>query len=109
MKPKTIEYYDWFKQVQPELCRLMGIDDEYFRDYHKIVGGDYKDFWHVYLTLFDIKGNDTFYEQFWDGSENNLSSDLVESEYGKWALLLIEALDKLHKEYGEELLIWISW
>lgn len=25
----------------------MGIDEKYFRDYHKIVGGEYLDLWHA--------------------------------------------------------------
>ena len=40
--------YDWF-ELQAELCKLMGISEDNFRDYHGIVGGDYKDFWHVCL------------------------------------------------------------
>lgn len=38
--------YDWF-DIEKEICLTMGIPDDMFRDYHKIVGGDYKDLWHV--------------------------------------------------------------
>lgn len=48
LEPKMTPVYDW-NDIEDELCVLMGIDKELFRDYHKIVGGKYKDFWHVAL------------------------------------------------------------
>lgn len=46
--PITTVTYDWF-DIQTELCDIMEIPEDKFRDYHKIVGGKYKDFWHVCL------------------------------------------------------------
>ena len=43
---KTVTIYDW-RDIRRELCRIMGIAEDKFRDYHEIVGGEYKDFWHV--------------------------------------------------------------
>ncbi len=52
MKKETIEFFDWF-DIQKEICKEMGIDEQYFRDYHKIVGGEYKDLWHEWLEYFE--------------------------------------------------------
>jgi hypothetical protein len=59
MKSEIIELFDWF-DIQKEICDEMGIDEKYFRDYHKIVGGDYKDLWHEWMKYFfsEVK-NDT--------------------------------------------------
>lgn len=48
MTPKIIQIYDWF-EIQDELCKIMNIPKNKFRDYHEIVGGEYKDFWLVCL------------------------------------------------------------
>lgn len=45
---KQVIVYDWF-EIQDDLCRIMEIPTNKFRDYHDVVGGDYKDFWHVCL------------------------------------------------------------
>ena len=49
MLGRQITVYDWF-EIQEELCKIMGIPSDLFRDYHSIVGGEYKDFWHVCLA-----------------------------------------------------------
>lgn len=46
--PKNVLVYDWF-EIQEMICQEMQIDEEYFRDYHKLVGGGYKDLWHEAL------------------------------------------------------------
>lgn len=48
--PKQVTVYEW-DEVEKELCKILGIEQKYFRDYHIVVGGDYKDCWH---TLLDI-------------------------------------------------------
>lgn len=50
IKPKIVEMYDW-SDIEKELCRIMDIPTDMFRDYHKVVGGKYKDFWHVCLEI----------------------------------------------------------
>lgn len=52
MKNKTIKFFDW-SDIQTEICKEMGIDEENFRDYHKVIGGEYKDLWHAWLTYFE--------------------------------------------------------
>ena len=56
MKKREISYYNW-SDIQTEVCKEMGIDEEYFRDYHKLVGGKYKDLWHEWLKYFDDEVN----------------------------------------------------
>ena len=59
MKAQTVEYFDWF-DIEKEICKEMGIEEQYFRDYHKLVGGEYKDLWHFWLEYFDsVPNNDT--------------------------------------------------
>lgn len=49
---KNVEYFEW-DDVKRMICEEMGIDEEYFRDYHKLIGGDYKDLWHAWMEYFD--------------------------------------------------------
>lgn len=95
--PKIVKIYDWF-DIQAELCRIMGIPEDMFRDYHKIVGGQYKDFWHVCLetivpdnmsngttvTMFSCYDADTYYE----GEE-------------AWKNEVLKAWNKLYDELDE--------
>lgn len=48
IKGETITVYYWF-DIQKEICEVMNIPYSKFRDYHEIVGGNYKDLWHVTL------------------------------------------------------------
>ncbi len=43
LKENTLTYYDW-DGVEEFLSNAMGFDKKYFRNYHEVVGGDYKDF-----------------------------------------------------------------
>lgn len=52
MKAKTIKVYDW-DDIQVEICKEMGLEQKYFRDYHLVVGGKFKDLWHEWLNYFD--------------------------------------------------------
>lgn len=49
LKPKITAVYDW-NDIEKELCSLMSIAENHFRDYGLVVGGKgYKDLWHVAL------------------------------------------------------------
>ena len=48
IKPTKIELYEW-DDIVVELCLIMGISEDKFRSYHEVVGGEYKDLWHVCL------------------------------------------------------------
>lgn len=65
VSPRKIDLYDW-DDIQTAMCEIIGIDKDMFRDYHKVVGGEYKDFWHVCLEQFipDNMSNDSI-EMMW--------------------------------------------
>lgn len=69
MNKQTLEYFDWF-EIQKEICKEMGIEEQYFRDYHKLVGGEYKDLWHEWMRYFQHNvSNDVIVEndsQYWE-------------------------------------------
>lgn len=52
MISKEIKYFDWI-DIQKEICKEMNLDEKYFRDYHKVIGGEYKDLWHEWMNYFD--------------------------------------------------------
>jgi hypothetical protein len=52
MISKEIKYFDWI-DIQKEICKQMNLDEKYFRDYHKVIGGEYKDLWHEWMNYFD--------------------------------------------------------
>ena len=56
MEKNTISYFEW-SDIQKAICKEMNIDEKYFRDYHKIIGGGYKDLWHEWLNYFDSNIN----------------------------------------------------
>jgi hypothetical protein len=58
MKSKEIRYFEW-EEIQSEICKEMNIDEQYFRDYHKLIGGDYKDLWHEWMNYFGEVRKDT--------------------------------------------------
>lgn len=99
---KSIILYDW-NDIEKEICKVMGIAEEYFRDYHKVVGGYYKDLWHVALDLIipDNLSNDTIvylhpfdYKLTIDYSEGSVLMNYVK-EYGEWVIPFIEAYQKV--------------
>lgn len=55
IKGDEVTVYNWF-DIQQEICKIMGIPENKFRDYHEIIGGDYCDLWHVALDTV-IPGN----------------------------------------------------
>ena len=124
-QPKTVEYYDWFEDIQPALCRHLDIDKKYFRDYHEVVHPDYEsmkprpyyDFWHVWLTVYgDNLRNDSYVKVYFGGAEEP-SEYLVENitkEYGPWAVKLLDATRALCIEQGwneedKAIIVWFSW
>ena len=102
MELQTLEYYDW-GDVETFLCETMNFDPKYFRDYHKVVGGHYKDFWHVWLTInYDSINNDTYNIFYLDDKSLESVAEEIQEQYGEWALVLIDALKKLREKVGED-------
>lgn len=128
--PKQITYYDYFADIQPKLCDYIGIKEEHFRNYHKVVGGEYKDFWHTLLNILrdNFKGNDSYFTMYHQGDTDSNTFDNLDEYYTKvkmqgdeyglafewqehrsWSRPLYDAIDKLHEEFGAEIIVWISW
>jgi hypothetical protein len=87
MEKHTVEFYDWF-DIQREICKEMGIEEQYFRDYHKLVGGEYKDLWYIWLEYF----------------QSDVTNDtIVHNDCDEWAIPFVEAVyrvwDKFEIEY----------
>ena len=102
MQKHTVEFYDWF-DIQKEICKMMGIEEQYFRDYHKLVGGEYKDLWHIWLEYFqsDVT-NDTIVRNDCD-ERMDIKIHWVTEEGDEWAIPFVEAVyrvwDKFEIEY----------
>lgn len=109
IKPKTIQYYNWF-DIQKQLCVLMQIDETYFRNYHELVGGDYKDFWHVCLDSIvpDTMTNDSYVWMWAETLETYLEEYMTED----WQKPLFEAWDKFMSDADPTdngILVHFSW
>ncbi len=125
MNKKVLEYYDYYEDIQPKLCEYIGIDQKDFRGYHNVVGGDYKDFWHVFLWINNNSNisNDSYFSLFseeiqkvgdtWDNMLLHYDKSKYADEeweiYKTWAKPLWDAIDQLHIDYGNKITIWISW
>ena len=135
MKPKTVEYYDWFEDIQPELLKNIneilvsqGIDPmpkfrtAWFKDGKWVSiseSAEYRDFWHVYLDLWgkDIR-NDSYVMTYFpedDPTEWEGFRDMARKSRGEWAVVLVDAVRKmildhnLYKNGYASMLIWFSW
>lgn len=101
---QTVEYID-FDDVEKFICDELGIPVEKFRDYHEVIGGDYKDWWHVWMTLnYDAIDNNS-YVRLWVDIMNWKGAV---KEYGEWVNVLRPIVDKMFCD-DESLLIYYSW
>ncbi len=98
MKKTTIDYVDWL-DIQKEICKEMGIEEKFFRDYHKVVGGEYKDLWHIWLEYFDSEvTNDTIV--FNDCDERmDIKIEWITEEGDEWAIPFVEAVYKIWDKF----------
>lgn len=131
-EPKQLTYYDYYSDIEPNLCEYMGIKQEHFRNYQPVNGHDGKDFWHVLLGILGghFNGNDTYFTMYSQKEDDQDEStfDYLDEYYTKlkmqgnhyshvdewqdhrsWSRPLYDAVDKLHEEYGDEITVWISW
>jgi hypothetical protein len=107
LEKNTIEFYDWF-EIQTEICKEMGIEEEYFRDYHKLIGGDYKDLWHEWLNYFDseITNGSTVYNDL--GENIEYKKEWVAEDGKEWLFPFIDAIYKIWDDYEIEYVKY-SW
>jgi hypothetical protein len=103
---QNIEVFNWL-DIQREICKDMGIDEKYFRDYHKIIGGDYKDLWHEWMEYFDEVYNDTIrHNDLSDSMESKL--EWVKDDGKDWLEPFITSIYKIWDKYGIEYVKY-SW
>lgn len=120
MKPQTLQYYEW-DQIEDFLCKAIGIERKHFSSYHHVVGGDYKNLWHVWLWFVDGRVSNGIYCREFLGApdfeeEGSYFREKLIEEFGEWALVFCSALDKLiefiNKENNTleaELIIHYEW
>lgn len=98
MKKHTVEYFDWF-DIEKEICEEMGIEEQYFRDYHKLIGGEYKDLWHIWLEYFEsIPNNDTIV--FNDlGEEMSSKIEWITIKGDDWAIPFVEVVYRVWDKF----------
>lgn len=106
---ETVTVYDWFN-IQNEICDVMGIPHDKFRDYHKIVGGDYKDLWHTALNSVvpDHMSNGTIVTM-WIVEDIDW---LIEKTREEWSRPFFEAYNTVFKQLDPNdngVLVSFSW
>ena len=109
MKSEQVIVYDWF-DIQDEICKIMQIEPKYFREYHKLVGGDHKDLWHACLKIVvpDRVSNDTIVSMYGiDDIDFWITKETVE-----WAKKCFEAYNQILNEIdplNKGVLVKFSW
>jgi hypothetical protein len=91
IKEHTMKYHLWF-DIQTTICEKMGIDEKYFRDYHEIVGGEYKDLWHIWLEYFEseVTNGHIMYNDL--GEMPEYKKESLEEDGKEWAFPFVDAV-----------------
>lgn len=110
LQPKTLSYYDW-DDVQQFICDELHIMGDQFRNYHHVIGGKYKDWWHVWMTIvYDDVTNDSYKRVWFDMMVDKLNEEGTLKEYGDWILVLHPILEKLEQQSEDiPMIIHYSW
>lgn len=109
IKGQIVTVYEWF-DIQDEICDVMGIPRDKFRDYHEIVGGDYRDLWHTAMNSVvpDNMSNGTIVTM-WDIDDIEWAIERTKEE---WARPFFEAYNVVMKELdpnNKGVLVRFSW
>jgi hypothetical protein len=72
----------------------MNIDESYFRDYHKLIGGEYKDLWHEWLEYFDEVRNDTIVHNDLDERKES-KLEWIKGDDKEWLEPFVDAVYKV--------------
>lgn len=109
MEKRTLEFFVWF-DIQKEICKEMGIEEQYFRDYHKLVGGEYKDLWYEWMRYFqDNVSNDIILSnnsEYWETKESKIK--WVKRDNKEWLVPFVNAVYNVFDDYKIEN-IQYSW
>lgn len=104
MKKTNIDYYNWF-DLQEELCKIIGIEEKHFRRYHEVIGGDYKDFWHVCLdTIVPSEMHNGNIVKMYSVYE----LPYYKEEKDEWKNIVLDAWNKLYEKLDDsDMGIWV--
>jgi hypothetical protein len=100
MQGKEIKYFEWI-DIRKEICKEMNISEIFFRDYQKVVGGEYKDLWREWIIYFDevikdsIRRNDL-------GECLESKLEWVKKDGKEWLYPFVEAVYKVWEDNGIE-------
>lgn len=100
MESKTVTYFEW-SDIQKAICNEMGIDEKDFRDYHRVVGGEYKDLWHIWLHYFDTVYNGMIARNDL-GERMDSKLEWIKEDGKGWAEPFVRAVYKVWDENGIE-------
>jgi len=107
LKTKTVKYVEW-NNFKEEVCKEMKLDPALFRDYHKVIGGDYKDLWHVWLWWNEDKRitngviSPVTFDSYMEWDDAFWKVDLEEAGYGTWAIPFLEAVETVVRKHGDK-------
>lgn len=105
MKKHILEYYE-YQDIINLMCEFMDFPPSEFRNYHRIIGGGYKDLWHIWVDVFHVENDSYQYESFEDLLEYE---DGIIIRYGEWAEPFFRALEHVRDTIGDEITIHYSW
>lgn len=96
LTPESIFVYNW-QDIQEKICEIMEIDFDEFRDYHGVIGGEYKDCWHVFLdhVIPDSMSNNTIVKLYYCDEEW-----LEIEKDDEWKLKPIRAWNQIYDSIG---------
>ena len=131
MKPKTLEYYNWSTDIEPEILKnlnqlLVAKNVEPLKDLHggyfkngkwvsSSKSSDYRNYWHVFSDGIgeNLRGNDSYAViQFSHDYDKNyeLWCEDAEKNYGAWARDIIMAAQMMAKDYKlDRTVVYFSW
>ena len=97
MKSNTIEYFDW-TDIKSEICKEMHIEEKYFRDYHNLIGGEYKDLWHEWLRYFDEELSNDIIKNVEMGERIDCKIEWIKSDKKDWLEPFVIAIYKIWED-----------
>lgn len=119
IKVSTLEYVN-FNDIEEFICKELGIEQKYFRDYHKatvlengihkVIGGEYKDLWHVWMSLVGSEENCEGYQPVClEYIMNSYYHKQAVKAHGDWIECLRKPLEKLRDQLGDDIVVYYSW
>ena len=106
--PKTLKCFEW-DDLEAFFCEYLDIDEKHFRNYHEVIGGNCKDFWHVWLCIVSDDVHNGHGSKVWDFVVEEDVYQEIEDKYGKWATKLLDATACLFESIEEDSFMVYYW